>query len=87
MFPPPPPPTPDSVGETLMLLSGDAVIEIVEVEDDLTEEVEDFPIDEGGGGGGGINCGGEECGEGNEVVSVAGEPVDTKPESSPEDNA
>ena len=37
------------------------------------------------GGGGGMSCGGEECGE--EKVSVAGEPVDTKPESSPEDDS
>ena len=35
--------------------------------------------------GGGMSCGGEECGEGK--VSVTGEPVDTKPESSPEEDS
>lgn len=36
-------------------------------------------------GGGGISCGGDECGD-DEKVSVAGEPVETKPESSPDDS-
>lgn len=35
-------------------------------------------------GGAGISCGGDECGE--EKVSVAGEPVETNPESSPDDS-